>query len=93
MRISPLDMEWAQPGLPMTAEKFFVQKTSVMKTAKGSRIIWGDAYVDGNVQGFDNHDQATGCMRRLIEGHHYGGGVQLRVVRRTCTIETEVVAG
>jgi hypothetical protein len=91
MKISALETEHAQPGGdPLVSEKFFVQLTSVMKTSEGPRVYWRDADVDGNWDGFDSIERVQGVRESLIRSHHYGGGVQLRVIKRTCTVETEI---
>ena len=91
MKISALETEHARPGEILVAERFFVQLTSVMKTSEGPRVYWRDADVDGNWDGFESVERGQGVRESLLRSHHYGGGVQLRVIKRTCTVETEVV--
>ncbi len=92
MRINPLEIERAQPGSePLVTEKFFVQKKSMLKTSGRLRVYWHDADVDGNWAGFDSIERVRKVQERLIKGCTYGRGVQLRVIKRTCTVETEVM--
>ena len=91
MRINPLEIEQAQPGSePLVTEKFFVQKKSMLKSPERVRVYWHDADVDGNWAGFDSIERVRKVQERLIKNHHYGRRVQLRVIKRTCTVETEV---
>ena len=94
MRINPLEIQHAQPGNgPVVAEKFFIQKTAGPKPSTALRIDsgWQDADVDGNWSGFDSIERVRRVQEGLIISHHYGRGVRLRVIKSTCTIETEVV--
>jgi hypothetical protein len=90
MQINPSTLEWAHPGSsPVVVEKFFIQRTHYDK--KRDVLTWGDARIDVNTQGSDTSDAAIAVLDRLVEGEFYPKDVYLRIIRRTCTIETEVV--
>lgn len=93
MRISPLDLERAAVGTePRVIERFFIQRThegDVDERRKSSK--WADARIDVNMDGCVTHDQALTTVERLYSGQHFPSWVKLRVIRRTCTIKTEVV--
>lgn len=90
MKISPLDLEWAVAGAkPKVIEKFFIQRTLLDERADGP--IWIDARIDVNMDGCTTHDQALMTIERLQKGKHFSDKVELRIVRRIVTIETEVV--
>ena len=90
MKISHLDLERAVAGAkPETIERFFIQRTLPNKHAVAP--AWVDARIDMNIDGCTIHDQALMVCERLQEAKYFPDGVELRVIRRTITIETEVV--
>lgn len=90
MRISPLDLEWAVAGAkPKVVERFFIQRTLLDEHADGP--VWVDARIDVNMDGCTTRDQALTTIERLRKGEHFSDRIELRVIRRTFTIETEVV--
>lgn len=90
MKISALDLQWAVAGAkPKVIERFFVQRTLLDERAEGP--VWVDARIDVNMDGCTSLDQALTTIERLQEGKYFPDRVELRVIRRTVTVVTEVV--
>ncbi len=89
MKIGPMQLEHAVPGHPLVVEKYFIQRT-----VRGPVVAEGDYWVDGvldvNINGIPTLERAREALDRT-KGH-YRKYTKLRIVKRTCTVETEVVA-
>ena len=81
LRIGALDLEWANPGEPMVCEKYYIQREQ-------PNGIWVDARIDVNMNGAPNLGVTQGILARTRDG--YCDETRWRIVRRTCTVETEV---
>ncbi len=90
MRISPLRLGWSSPeARPLVIEKYFIQRTLLEEHADGP--VWVDARIDANEEGLPTPGHADELVRRLQETEHFSDKITLRVIRRTVTIEAEVV--
>ena len=91
MRISRMEMDWAViGGDPLVVKRYFIQRA--LPANKESKIIWRDALLDLNMEGHKIQDACIQHMKDLLSSEYYSPDVKLRVVERSATIETRVVA-
>jgi len=87
MKVGTLHWENAYPDGEMVVERYFLQRNC---SSIHCPPLWGDVYpLDVNVDGVLSLETA----QRILGGirSHFRKGTQLRIVKRTCTVETEVV--
>lgn len=89
MTVSRADVERVQPnGKPLVVEKYFIQVQRERVYRKGETVIyWADARLDCNMTGTESLEWAKGHLP-YVKDHHYA---PCRVIKRTFTIEAEVV--
>ncbi len=85
MQVGTLHWEYAYPGDPLVVEKHFIQNLC----HSGVKPLWQDAFAAPNTDGFLSLEIAQEYLDR-IRGH-YVKGTSWRIIKRTCTVETEVI--
>lgn len=83
MRINPMELPHAVPGEPLVVERYYVQRS-----VQGP-LEWVDAVHSGNLKGIPSLEEAQQALIFTRDG--YANDVKCRVVKRTCTVKTEVV--
>ncbi len=87
MKIGSMDLEHAVPGNPLVVERYFVQR---QRHGSRSHVYWTDALNDANINGVPTLEMAEGVLARTRES--YADGLGWRIIKRVCTVETEVVS-
>ncbi len=88
MKIGAMKLEHAVPGNNVTVEKYYIQR-AVRGPVVADGDYWVDAVLDVNIDGIPTLEQAREALKRTRG--HYRKYTKLRIVKRICVVETEVV--
>ena len=92
---SELDM--SQPGLdPVDVVRYYIQICKEGRKKENGKFVsfwshWSEPRLDVNMNGMREEVIAVSHMERLRDDNFYGPGVRWRVIRRICSIFTEVI--